>query len=215
MKITRVKSAQRRKNADGSLKPPLVCELNANHVITPGTPYKHVKLHIGAHQYVRCADCPDWKIWEVSSSLDAQLQQVAYEFGEGLNDVSSEDEVTELLESAANTVREIAEARRESAQSMEDGIGHPTSQSQELEDQADQLESWADEIETAQVPEMPEPEEEDCDACGGTGLTDTPDEPCDECDGGQVKQEECTDDQIGEWIGQCRDELSIVDDRPF
>jgi rubrerythrin len=213
--IVHVKSARVRKNPDNTLKPPLVCELNEAHVITPGKPYKHVKAHMRAPQRVRCADCPSWKIWEISDSLAAQLQQVAHEFGEGLNDVTSADDVTELLETAANSVREIAEVKRESAQNMEDGFGHPTPQSEELEEQADELESWADEIETATVPDMPELEEEDCDACDGTGLTDTPDEPCDECNEGKVTPEELDDEQLGEWIGQCRDDLTIVDEPPF
>lgn len=210
----RVKSARQRKNPDNTDKPPLVCELNSEHVITPGTPYKHVQLHIRAHKHVRCAACPDWKIWEISDSLTAQVARIAHEFGEGLDDVSTVEDVTELLENAANDVREIAEARRESAQNMEEGFGHSTTQSEELEEQADALESWADEIETATVPDLPEPEEEDCEACGGTGLTDTPDQPCDECDGGKVTPEEPNDEQIGEWIGQCRDDLSIVEDCP-
>jgi uncharacterized phage infection (PIP) family protein YhgE len=110
-------------------------------------------------------------VWEYSSSLSARTAEISHDFWDSFNNTTleSSDDVTSLLNDVAERVREIAEEKREGASNIEDGFGHATTQSDELNDIADQLDSWADDIEGADIPEYPEPEEADCDECDGSG----------------------------------------------
>lgn len=158
--------------------------------IKPGDPYKWIAPRSGPYggrKMYRCGKCPAWHVWEYSSSLSAQLAQVSHEFGLALNGVESEDDVQSALDEAADQIREIAGAKRESAQNIEDGFGHATYQSDDLNSLADDLESWADEVASATIPEFPEPE-----------------------DG----EEEITGEQLDEWRGEVSGELTIVDEAP-
>lgn len=214
MKIVRVARARERRDNEGNVKPPLVCELDSTHVITPGTPYKHVKLHMRAPKHVRCADCPDWRIWDISSSMSARLEQIAFDFDTAIQSAENPDDVQSALEEAANAVREIAEEKRDGAQNIEDGFGHPTQQSDELVETADTLASWADEIEAAEVPDLPEPEDVDCETCSGTGITDVADQPCGDCDRGKVIADGLSEDELDEWRSTVADDVGIVHDCP-
>lgn len=191
--------------------------------IKVGDPYKWIKPKSGPYGgqlRVRCGPCPNWQVWEYSSSLSARLSQVSFEFWGQVDDVNSQEEVTDALSSAAEAVREIASEKEEGAENIESGFGHETEQSQELRDVAEQLNGWADEIENADVPEFPEPEEVECEECDGTGeLTGTGEDAesseCEECSGtGQVTPEEPTDEQLDAWRDEVRDNLSIVDESP-
>lgn len=146
---------------------------NCGKTIEVGQPYKHITPKSGPYggrTRTRCADCPTWQVWEYSSSLSARLAQVSYNFSQAMGSgFESAEEVRDALSSAAEEIREIADEKREAAQNIEDGFQHATSQSDELNDIADQLDSWADEVESADVPDYPEPEEQDCEVCGGTG----------------------------------------------
>lgn len=198
--------------------------------IKPGDPYKWIKPKSGPYggrRMVRCAACPTWQVWDYSSSLSAQIARIEYDATTAT--IDSVEDATSVLEQAAQEIRDLAEQKRESAQNIEDGFGHPTYQSEELEQQADDLEGWADEVESTEVPEQDEyagPVE--CDECDGTGtvtdncpdcdgagvLEDEPEQPeCDTCNGegtledscgwcggtGEVETDDLTDDQLDEW----------------
>jgi hypothetical protein len=140
--------------------------------IKVGDPYKHISPKSGPYggrTMYRCDICPNWHVWEYSSSLGARTAEIGFDFSNALDSVESEEDVQMALDDAASRVREIAEEKRESAQNIEDGFQHATYQSDELNDVADQLESWADEIEGATIPDFPEAEEEECELCEGTG----------------------------------------------
>jgi RecJ-like exonuclease len=131
--------------------------------------------------------------------------------------------VQSALQSAADEIRSLAEEKREGAQNIEEGFGHETEKSQELNDIADQLDSWADEVENADVPDLSDPEEVDCEECDGTGEVESVvaegdtsfDTNCSECNGtGQVTPDEPTEDQLAEWLDEVRDAVSIVDESP-
>ncbi|MDE1904874.1 MAG: hypothetical protein KGH75_00300 [Rhodospirillales bacterium] len=196
--------------------PLLTCDA-CREPIQIGTPYKwvEVKRSYGGTRYNRHEACPDWNSWDLSNSLSARLAQIAHSGWEAFGDhIASEEDVTSLLEDVANEVRALSEEKAESASNIEDGFGHPTEASEELQQIADDLESWADEIEGADVPELPEPDEVDCDECGGTGTTDEG-ESCDECGGtGTVTPDEPTDEQMAEWRSEVEDLLSIIDEAP-
>lgn len=207
-----------------------------------GTPYKHITPKsgpYGGYKRTRHGSCPDWQVWDYSSSLSARVAQISFEFSRALDSAESEDDVQSALDDAAGSVRELAEEKRESAQNIEEGFGHETSTSQELADIADQLDDWANEIESATIPDFPEAEEQDCEAdgcnngeiecegCEGSG-TDPDDEDescgdcrgkgttsCDECGGnGTIEGDEPTQDQIDEWLEEVRADLGIVDECP-
>jgi len=138
--------------------------------------------------------CPAWRVWEYSYSLSAQVARIEYDFSNAIETAESEDDVQSALTDAAEAVREIASAKEEGADNIESGFGHETYQSDELRTQAQDLESWADEIEGGTVPDVPEPGE--CEECNGEGETD-----CDECDGtGQVWNREDTEGPDAEEV---------------
>ncbi len=206
------KSTRQRKHKDGSNAPQPKCE-TCGKTIEVGMPHKNVSVRSGSFSqvFVRCMDEPDWHIWELSSSLSARLEEVSYNFHAALSDGAFEtvDDVRGALEEAANSIREIAEEKRESATNIEEGFQHATYQSDELNDQADNLESWADEIESVDVPDLPELEEQDCD--GGSDHTD----PLCICSGtGRVTPEELSDEAMEEWRAEVEDVISIVDESP-
>lgn len=197
--------------------------------ITVGSPYKWIKPKsgpYGGHLMVRCEACPTWQVWDYSSSMSAQLAQIAYELP-STDDANSPDDVEQILADAAQAVRDIADQKQESADNIEEGFGHTTYQSEELADIASSLNDWADEIEGADVPELPEPEATECPECQGAGEIENPDWaddtdddvdeylPCDDCEGtGEVVGDDPTDEQMDEWRSECQDVLGIVDDCP-
>lgn len=61
--ITRVKSARKRYDAEGNIKPLLTCD-TCSRPIEVGSSYKHMSIKTGPYssrQLVRCAVCPDWQ----------------------------------------------------------------------------------------------------------------------------------------------------------
>lgn len=178
-------------------KPLLTCD-HCGRPIELGTPYKHITPKsgpYGGHQRNRHEACPTWQVWDYSSSLSAQTAQIEHDFNEGLTGVTDESEVQSLLDDAAQAVRDIAEEKRQSAQNIEDGFGHATSTSDDLNQVADDLDSWADEIEGASIPELPEHEAD-------------PDDP--DADDG----DEHTDEEMNEWRDELSNSLTIVGECP-
>lgn len=176
-------------------KPLLTCDY-CHKPIEIGTPYKHITPKsgpYGGYQRNRHESCPTWQVWDYSSSLSAQVAQIEHDFNEGLAGVNDEDDVQSLLDDAAQAVRDIAEEKRQSAQNIEEGFGHETSTSQDLSDVADQLDSWADEIESATIPDRPEHEPEDPEDDEG---------------------DELTDDELQEWRDEVANTVTIVGECP-
>lgn len=204
--------------------------------ITPGSPYKWIKPKSGPYggtMLVRCATCPQWDIWDYSSSLTALLAQVSHDAFSALDGADDPDAVQAILDDAANAVRDIAAQKQESADNIEDGFGHATYQSDELAEVASSLESWADDIEGTDIPELPEAEDQDCDECSGTGKVENPDyDPdaevsdeempedeevdCDECGGTGIIEADGdpSDEQMDEWRNEVQEILAIVDESP-
>lgn len=70
------------------------------------------------------------------------------------------DRLREILSDTASQFRDVAEEYEESAQSIEDGFGHSTAQSEEAQEKAQMVEEAADLIENLEIPEPDENEEE-------------------------------------------------------
>jgi len=120
--------------------PPLRCDYPAcsTHEIVPGQAYKWIKPKsgpYGGHQRNRHADHPSWHPWEYSSSLSARIAQIQHDAAEALNqNFESKEDVESALSDIAEEIRALAEEKREAASNIEDGFGHATTQSEELED---------------------------------------------------------------------------------
>jgi rubrerythrin len=156
--------------------PPRKCG-KCHQEIQVGSPYKHISPRSGPYggrTLYRCDTCPDWHVWEYSSSLSARTAEISHNFWESFNgaEFESTDDVQELLNETAEAIREIASEKEESADNIESGFGHETEQSQELRDVSEQLNSWADEVENVSLTDYPETEEQQCEACDGNGHRD-------------------------------------------
>jgi hypothetical protein len=201
--------------------------------IAVGTPYKHISPKSGPYggtKRTRHEKCPTWQIWEYSSSLSARLAQISHDFWQQIDSAESTDDVQSVLDSAAEEITGLAEEKREGAGNIEEGFGHPTSASEELEQTADSLDEWADEITSQDIPEVTECEEcsdgqKECDTCGGTGEVEeeidgedsTHAEDCTNCNGtGQVECDTCggTGEDLDTWRSELQDSLTLIDESP-
>jgi len=194
---------------------PLRCDFPGCHTgsIEVGEAYKWIKPKSGPYggsQRNRHEAHPSWHPWEYSSSLSARTAQISHEAWETFNaaEFETDDDVKSVLSDVAEQIRELAEEKREGAQNIEDGFGHPTSQSEELEGIADELDTWADDVENVDVPELPEPDQVDCAECEGEGSTEA---GCDDCQAtgvienteGEVTGECSTCGGVGQIVTEC------------
>jgi hypothetical protein len=212
--VVHVKSARERRNPDGTTKPLNTCD-RCSETIRLGMSYKHISIKTGpttSRKLIRCDMCPTWHVWEYSNSVSARCAQIVHEAQEALGDVTTTDDVTDVLQTAADAARELAEEKREAAQNIEDGFGHATSQSDELTDLADQLEDWAASLEGATIPDYPDPNDAECPACDGTGTGGEDMDTCSECNGTKHPAEP-TEDQLDEWRNELL-EISELEDSP-
>lgn len=146
--------------------------------IQPGERYYSYKprnvgpvYHCSAH-YPKQSEMTKGKMSMVfAAQEDAEERLNALTVGEVTEDWDGSDilsEVSSILEDFAEAIREVASEYQESADAMEDGFGHETYVSQEVREKGEELEAWADEIEsdsepivTFDPPERDEDEDED------------------------------------------------------
>jgi hypothetical protein len=209
-------------------KPPETC--TACHLpIKIGTPYKWIQPKSGPYggrRMSRHEACPSWQVWDYSNSLSAQLARVAHDFWEAVDQAEGTDDVQSALDDAGASIEEIAGQKREGAENIESGFGHSTSQSEELESMADELETWASDVTSATIPDVPECEEctdgqKECDTCGGVGEHEIEAgaglSQCDDCSGtGEIECDNCdgSGEDIEAFREAVRDEVTIIDESP-
>jgi ABC-type transporter Mla subunit MlaD len=63
------------------------------------------------------------------------------------------EDIRDALENARSDAENIAEELREKASNIEDGFGHETEMSDQFNQQADEVESWADELTSLDWPQ--------------------------------------------------------------
>lgn len=208
-------------------KPLQVCG-KCGDTIKVGDPYKWIKPKSGPYGgrlMVRCGPCPTWNVWDYSSSLSARVAQI--ENDASLDGAESLEDAQAVAGEAAEAIRDLANEKRESASNIEDGFGHATYQSEELEQQADDLDTWADEVEGTEFPDPEDAdyldqEDVDCDECQGTGTVEQQEDDgddyaeveCETCGGsGQVENDDpetdwdawrdAADEALNETLGNC------------
>ena len=163
-----------------------------------GDAYRWVAVRVSPYysqRRVRHARCGSWQPWDLSSALWAQLARISHDFHDSIWSAESEDDIRSALDQAAQEVRDIADAKHEAAGNIEEGFGHETEQSAGLGQAADDLETWAGDIESADIPEL-EAEED----------------PNDLDDG--INPEDHRDEQLQTWRDACENELTIIDESP-
>lgn len=226
-------------------KEPLRCDFPGCSVdpepgkILPGQAYKWIKPKSGPYggsQKNRHEEHPSWHVWEYSSSMSARLAQISHDFWEAIDSCETEDDVQSALDDAGSAIEELAEEKRESASNIEEGFGHPTEKSEELEGIADELESWKDEITGQSIPDLPEPDDRyfiegpDGSRHGDENGYDDEDEAraaldtmvdeltlegsADDYEIVAEPGEDPSEDQLQEWRDQVRDELTLIDEPP-
>lgn len=142
MRLTIIKSAK-------AVPVPRKCR-RCGHEIQPGESYKHAKPRYGGARYW-CHKCTPRPSDLASNDREATVL-AAMEGVEDQIDATDKSNLADLvttLQSAAEEIRGVGEEYQESAQNIEEGFGHSTSQSEEIADKASQIEDLASELENA------------------------------------------------------------------
>lgn len=159
--------------------------------IEVGTSYKWIQPRTGPYggsKRFRHESCPTWQVWEYSNSLSAMISQAQHDAELTLALAGDQSDFEQVRDDFAAAIRDLADQKTEAADNIESGFGHETYQSEEIRETAGELEGWADEIESWQAPDEPEPEE---------------------------GNNEPTEDQLGEWREETRDDLqNLIDQSP-
>lgn len=137
--------------------------------INVGDSYKWVKPRAGSFargvKRNRHQTCRAWQASELTSSPHLSVIYAAQENVDAqVSDIqpsTDTSDLTAIAEEAAESVREASESYRESGDAIEEGFGHPTFQSEELIEKADDVEMWADEIEDVSFDEFDGDEEDE------------------------------------------------------
>lgn len=174
--------------------------------IVAGQAYVWVKLRPGGPRsslrLARHEGCPNWRQSELTFSKMRGVYAAEEELTDAVEAATTPEDVTSAMEAWSEAVREVAEEYRESAENIRDGFGHDTYRSEELDEKADELESWADDGESALdgvegmddvesiLCEAHETEPSDCVDCEHDEETD---EVVEECDVHQTDPSDCAD----------------------
>lgn len=171
---------------------PLKCQ-HCGKPINIGDPYKWVapRTHRAARgrRMNRHTSCPGWKPSELTSSVRLQIlysaQETAEKDLEALGDpIDPEDaesfleDLRAILEGSSEEARAAAEHLEESASNMEEGFGHSTYQSDEMNDQAQEINDWCDSAMYVTFEDFDE--EPECNDCGAGESEDCHQDPEDD-----------------------------------
>lgn len=155
----------------------LTCS-SCGHKIKKGDSYRWWANKMGRSSFkrVRCskATCTPkpWEYMTTSPHIAGLMQAeeagqeavAAVEFGGDAEEFCSA--IASAVQDIAGSVREVGEGYSEGAANMEEGFGHPTYQSEDLEQKGSQVDSQADEVdswepENIDLPDQEENEDED------------------------------------------------------
>lgn len=121
-----------------------------------GDPYRHTTLKTGQRSSLRKVRCMKPECSFRPSELTTSRRGEVYAAQEAMEDNMASwgaettlDDITGELSNTADELRAVAEQYREAAENIEQGFQHETYQSQELNETADSIDSYADEVENA------------------------------------------------------------------
>ena len=142
------------------LQAPLNCDF-CDEPINIGQAYKWTapRAHRAAagHKKSRHEEHPSWRPSQMTTS---PYLSAIYAAGEGVEDALNTatiptdpddaeafiEELKDTAQQATDELEAVAEQYEESSSNIEDGFGHPTYQSEELQERADEVRGWADEL---------------------------------------------------------------------
>lgn len=128
------------------------------HEIAVGESYKHFTKRFSPTVFYCSQHSP--KGSDLVGGKAGDLIRIGEDLDLSLSGAEALEDVESALESAVEEANQLAEELRESVSNIEDGFGHATMVSEELEERADALESWVSELESAkdEVSDMGEDE---------------------------------------------------------
>ena len=129
------------------------------HEIEPGESYKYVAKKTGPRSSITLTWCAihSPKPSDLLSGRSAELACITEAFESSLSEIDENTEDQEkiklnvstlksICEDTASAVEDLADDIRESAEAIQDGLGHETSQSENMTNTADELETWRYEL---------------------------------------------------------------------
>ncbi len=202
---------------------PLQCD-HCGKPINIGDPYKWIapRAHRAASgvKRNRHTTCPAWRPSQTTSSPhlatiygaqeSAEEQIAAVTVGGADETADVEENLKGIAEEFAENIGEAVESYAESAQNIEDGFGHPTYQSEELQEKSEAIAQWADDVTSYDTTEYDE--DLDCTQCGEDEASIVHDDP--ENEEYHEFQEAATDD-LDEWLNEQQDNLlNLIGEMP-
>jgi hypothetical protein len=183
-------------------------------IIQPGTAMKVIKIkqQFGGITRRRHETCPTWKPHEYSNSLSAQASQIQDEADIDYSGWETEQDARDCATAIADSIRELAEEKQGSLDNMPEGLQQGDT-GQMLQEAVENLESWAEEVESA-VDNADDFPDGKCGNCQGEqldcsdheGHSDDPDaenycdgtEECMECHG-SGEGDDVDEQELNEW----------------
>lgn len=148
MRVTTIKTAY---------KPTKERCLDCHEFVERGQGYRWVKPRYGSRKVLHVT-CRSFKGSELISNDKLSQLAAVLEDTEAQLDTINIDEAADFLSQVAESIREVAAMFEEVANNIEDGFGHETRQSEEFNDNAEQLHSFADDVESTEFEEFDEDE---------------------------------------------------------
>jgi len=150
-KITQVKAAR----ASDKVRKCRQC----GHEIAVGESYKHFTKRFSPTVFFCSEHSP--KGSDLVGGKAGDLIRIGEDLEENLNGAETVEDIESALDTAVQEANDLADQLRESASNIEDGFGHATMMSEEIEGRADDIETWVGELESAKddIGQEDEPEE--------------------------------------------------------
>lgn len=136
------------KTEDGNL----TCE-SCREKIEPGMSYRwwanKMRHQRGSFRHIRCMEAPCTPSQaDMTPGRRGEWMRAEIALHQDIDAASTNEELESAAQAAAEAIREFAEQFTEGADNIEEGFGHPTSQSDELRERGEALEAICDELES-------------------------------------------------------------------
>ena len=139
-RIITIKRARASKNP----RPCVIC----HHEVQPGESYRYIDKKTGPRSGYRLNFCfkHDPRPSHRLSGRAAELQQIIEDAEDALAAPETVKDVADALRNAAEEAEMLADDIRTSAQSIEDGFGHETPQTESMNEAAENIDEWVEKL---------------------------------------------------------------------